>query len=59
VAWEVGLDVTSTEISIDMTHVLLPVDAVPPAGATLVAELGVVTNRDGTRQGGGVLWELR
>jgi len=57
-AWEVGFDRTSTQRSIDMTHLLLPVAATPPAGSTLVAEIGVRVDSDGVKSGGGVLWSV-
>ncbi len=47
VAWEVGFDHASREISIDMTHLLLPPEATAPAGAEIVVELA-----------GGIVWEL-
>ena len=47
VVWEVGFDRSVTEATADTTHVLIPVDAEPPAGAVVVAEF-----RSGT------LWRL-
>jgi hypothetical protein len=47
VAWEVGFDRSSRQISTDMTHLLLPPEATAPAGAEIVVELA-----------GGVVWEL-
>jgi len=57
-AWEVGFDRTTTEISIDMTHLLLPTGAVPPPGSLLVSEIGVAVDEAGVKTGGGVLWQL-
>ena len=47
VAWEVGLDHTSRQMSIDTTHLLLPPEAVAPDRAERVATFD-----------GGVLWAL-
>jgi hypothetical protein len=37
-AWRVGFDVTTLTFDDNTTHVLIPTDAEPPAGAELVAE---------------------
>ncbi len=46
-AWEVGFDATTSTMTEQTTHVLLPSGAAPPAEAVMVADLA-----------GGTLWEL-
>ena len=48
VAWEVGIDSASTEIRPETSHLLLPVDAIPPPGAEMAVAFA-----------GGTIWQLR
>lgn len=40
-AWKVGFDHTVTSFTAETTHILIPVDANPPTGSTLVAEFSL------------------